>query len=331
MGKHTNISYCHHTFNPVIGCNEVSAGCAHCFAKQSTAARVARSKGIELWSKDGPRQRTSAAYWRQPLAWDRAAAAAGERRRVLNTLCDPLDPAWPIDVLADYFDLIRRTENLDWLLLTKRPELWSIRLDTISELVGSLELYKDFRAWLVSWLSGAAPANVWIGATVEHQPMADKRIPELLKIPARVRFLSCEPLLGPINLEMALEDFQPLNPDLSRKPAPIQWVICGGESGPHARPMHPDWARSLRDQCKAAGVPFFFKQWGEWLPDSQRAERMDITDIHRLGWGLLSPDGQFEREARRGYMPPTTGICRVGKARAGHLLDGVEILQIPKL
>ncbi|TAJ79033.1 DUF5131 family protein, partial [bacterium] len=154
--------------------------------------------------------------------------------------------------------------------------------------------------------------NVWLGVSVENQATADQRVPILLEMPAAVRFLSCEPLLGPIELLTWLEPQQEVDGDY--RPAysqfdSIDWVICGGESGPKARSMHPDWARSLRDQCGQAGVPFFFKQWGEWAPKEQWF--MVPADLHRF------QDGQE--------------MFRVGKFRAGRLLDEMEWDEMPGL
>jgi protein gp37 len=203
------------------------------------------------------------------------------------SLADWLDPNVPVEWLADLLRLWFACQNLDILALTKRPELWRERIELACGLAGEkAETDKNWSDWsdtwciLFDWLHGNPPANVWIGATVENQEMADKRIPELLKIPARVRFLSVEPMLGQVVCEDVMRrygcgcrchhsnDKNDLCGDggIIEFPA-IHWVICGGESGPHARPMHPDWARSLRDQCKAAGVPFFFKQWGAYWPD----------------------------------------------------------------
>jgi protein gp37 len=171
-------------------------------------------------------------------------------------------------------ELIMRTPNLDWLLLTKRPQNFKGRMNAALKRIlkatgGEPCNEADF---IDGWVNkcDTIPANVWIGATVENQARADERIPHLLSIPAKVRFLSCEPLLGPLDIEEHLED--QLDGGYVLGSAPIHWVICGGESGTHARAMHPEWARSLRDQCSAAGVPFFFKQWGEWLPGCQYRE-----------------------------------------------------------
>ena len=331
MGEETKIAWCDSTFNPWIGCTKVSPACANCYAETLMDTRWNRVK----WGKGQPRQRTSSANWKQPLAWEKQAAHTGIRRTVFcGSLCDWLDEEVPVEWLADLLDLIRQTPNLDWLLLTKRPELWHCRIYNAytPDVTGdNLPLLQWMGDWLCAWEEARGfslpphhrgkrpPLNVWIGVTVENQEMADKRIPELLKIPARVRFLSCEPLLGAVNMRAvayiraggqtiidALTGHMP-NAFSGTKPSwpRIDWVICGGESGPKARPMHPDWARSLRDQCKAAGVPFFFKQWGEWAPDC----------LHE--W---PPCRTIDRPS-----PGSRGVMfHCGKTRAGHLLDGVE-------
>jgi protein gp37 len=245
MSENSKIEWTDHTFNPWIGCAKVSPGCAHCYAETLMDTRYGRVK----WGKGQPRQRTSAANWRKPLQWNKATEGAKERPRVFcASLADWLDDEVPVEWLADLLDMIRRTPSLDWLLLTKRPENWAKlmnwcfgRLMTLTHGGNGLKEFVD------AWIHDAPPRNVWIGVTVEDQQRADERIPSILSIPARVRFLSCEPLLEGV-------DFGNL--------AGINWVICGGESGPKAHPMHPDWARSLRDQCAAAGVPFYMKQMG---------------------------------------------------------------------
>ena len=321
MAETTKIQWCDATFNPWIGCTKVSPGCAHCYAERDFDLR----KHVAKWGKGQPRHRTSEAYWKQPLKWDRAAARdawelkttgrvtdeSGEaiewhRPRIFcGSLCDWLDDEVPVEWLADLLDLIRRTPNLDWLLLTKRPKLWTQRIDR--QVLLRLEMMKEpataeLREWLVAWLNGTPPANVWIGTTVEDQARADERIPALLKIPARVRFLSVEPMLGPVRI-----DFSVRIKEESCTQSPIDWVICGGESGPKARPMHPAWARSLRDQCAAAKVPFLFKQHGEWWPAGARII-----------------------EGKEMVMMGNEAMYRVGKRAAGRLLDGREHNEFPR-
>ena len=284
MSRTTAISWADATFNSWIGCSKVSPGCAHCYA-QSYGHRF----GVE-WGPGKPRRRTSSAYWRQPLAWNKQAARqlvgyqnipdSGKKlyeyrrpRVFCGSLMDWLDPEVPVEWLADLLDLIRRTPNLDWLLLTKRPQLFTDRILAVKWDADSYwheHFTEGFAEWIRGWTDKSnptPPANVWLGATVEDQPHADERIPALLAIPAKVRFLSCEPMLGPVDLSLALQgwDVRQTMPDGDPEQFQteiINFVICGGESGPGCRPMDLAWARSLRDQCAAAGVAFWMKQLG---------------------------------------------------------------------
>jgi protein gp37 len=222
MGQQTRIEWSDHTFSPWRGCTKVSAGCAHCYAEEQSKRNP---KVLGEWGPQGQRAIAAESYWKDPPRWDRAAHRAGERRRVF---CASLG-----DVFEDRPELVeprRRllatiaaTPNLDWLLLIKRPE-------DVVRLAG-----------------GELPPSAWIGASVEDQAAAERRIPHLLKIPAVVRFLSVEPLLGPIA-------FTTLDG--------IAWGIVGGESGPRARPCDLGWIRSVVAQCRAYGVPPFVKQLG---------------------------------------------------------------------
>lgn len=281
--KNSKIEWTDHTFNPWIGCTKVSPGCANCYAES-----LDKRWGHKSWGPGASRRRTSAANWRQPLAWNKAAekaylslahsTPAGTpipfvRPRVFcASLADWLDDEVPIEWLADLLDMIRKTPHLDWLLLSKRPRNWDNRVGAACSWMSPLGPYAATKRWLFEWLGGwerenhRTPANIWIGTTVEDQARADERIPHLLRIPARVRFLSCEPLLGPVDCDFGHPKWRTAESYHSY----IHWVICGGESGPRARPMHPAWARSLRDQCAAAGVPFFFKQWGEHDQNGKR-------------------------------------------------------------
>jgi protein gp37 len=228
------------------------------------------------------------------------------------------------------FALIDATPNLDWLLLTKRPE--NIR-----------------KMWPAVGFPGAGVpgtlgrqlhlSNVWLGTSVENQEYADKRIPELLKCRdlSPVLFLSCEPLLGPIDLsypdslypdgpEYCCSGFEcgcrglPIDPPayLNKAFGGVDWVIAGGESGPQARPSDPDWFRSLRDQCQAAGVPFLFKQWGEWVPSDHDSVKMSDNEV--CPWNDKPRSDVIDTKQRDNS---NTVMCRVGKVRAGRVLDGV--------
>lgn len=330
--KDSKIEWTDHTFNPWIGCTKVSPGCAHCYAETLMDTRMGRAR----WGKGQPRARTSASNWKQPLRWDRAARierdatqAAGltgtayRRPRVFcASLADWLDDEVPIEWLADLLDLIRRTPHLDWLLLTKRPENWAPRMWAVeSELVRRSKVAgvaSESDRMVTAWIRRReAPANVWLGTTVEDQQRADERIPELLRTPARVRFLSCEPLLGPVNLTSILKDgigrdaLRVNDASMGESEHHLDWVICGGESGTCARPMHPAWARSLRDQCAAAGVPYLFKQWGEWIEHHHRPEAPRF-----MGWEFEFDDiGGMVRNPNKSFR----------------LLDGVEHNGFPEV
>jgi len=266
MSENTKIEWCDHTFNPWIGCARVSPGCDHCYAAVSTPVRAMKV----AWGQSEPRHRTAPGTWKDPIKWNARHAeffaAHGRRQRVFcASLADVFDNAVRPSWLVELFYLIAKTPNLDWLLLTKR-------IGNAAEMIRRTVQYVANTDEVWPW------ANVWLGATIVNQAEADRDIPKLLATPACVRFLSIEPLLGSIDLrleyrnDIARWDGQGRNLPLRR----IDWVIAGGESGPHARPMHPDWARSLRDQCAAAGVPFLFKQWGEW--------GMPTDDLSALDW-----------------------------------------------
>ena len=246
MAENSKIEWCHHTFNPWTGCTKIGPGCDHCYAEG-----WAKRSGIVQWGPGAKRRRTSEANWRQPVKWNTEAERLGVRYRVFcASLADVFDNAVPVEWRRDLFDLIERTPHLDWLLVTKRignvrqmiPDRWSVCM----------------------------PPNLWLGITVVNQAEADRDIPKLLGLKVSVRFLSMEPLLGPVDLRFHVFSEPTGNFRTHagkrqmelRKPVDggLHWVIVGGESGPGARPMHPQWARDLRDQCVAAGVPFFMKQ-----------------------------------------------------------------------
>lgn len=286
MSANSKIEWTDHTFNPWEGCQKVGPGCDSCYA-ETRNARFAGGTAIN-WGPGAPRRRTSASNWHKPIAWDAAHeqffAEHGRRQRVFcASLADVFDNAVDREWRDDLSNLIQDTPNLDWLLLTKR--------------IGNAG------AMLVQMFLDGTPDNVWLGATVVNQAEADRDIPKLLALPARVRFLSMEPLLGPVDLARAGLEIDMSGPLDAPPTTNIQWVIVGGESGPDARPMRPEWARSLRDQCAAAGVPFLFKQWGEWAPHDRGT--FDSTALATPG-ALDDPMGKF------------------GKKLSGRLLDGVQ-------
>ncbi|WP_316150078.1 phage Gp37/Gp68 family protein [Cupriavidus sp. BIC8F] len=314
MSENSKIEWTDHTFNPWEGCQKVGPGCDHCYA-ETRNARFAGGTAVN-WGPGAPRRRTSAANWRKPLAWsDRHAeffAEHGRRQRVFcSSLADVFDNAVDQAWREDLLELINHTPNLDWLLLTKR-------IGNVSSMVP------------IDWLNGDWPAHVWLGATIVNQAEADRDIPKLLDAPARVRFLSMEPLLGPVDLKLMRRAFG-FPKHITREgravgmPQGIHWVIVGGESGPGARPMHPDWARSLRDQCSAAGVPFLFKQWGEWAPGENapgpqtRTEQAAWFFANEWDFGGITP-----KQGEQMHVDDAPDVYRFGKKAAGRSLDGIQ-------
>jgi protein gp37 len=349
--ENSKIEWTDHTFNPWIGCTKIDEMCARCYAEVETFPRVQRANGRELWGKGKPRHRTSPNTWKQPLRWNAEAALLaaeelakwydGEPAKIIRprvfcaSMSDWLDDEVPIGWLADLLKLIHDTPNLDWLLLTKRPENFFTRLmEAMRYLVESASSPPESFTWeMCEWLQrwhsyNQPPTNVWIGTSVGTQKSANTRIPELLKIPARVRFLSCEPLLEGVDLRLKRNGHS-LHRTIGED---IHWVICGGESGSDARAMHPDWARSLRDQCQAAGVPFFFKQWGEWVGICQQSAQA-VRDA--VGHAKMKESGKVHVWPNAKPLgPPHFGMnfsYRVGKKVAGRILDGREWSEFPKI
>jgi protein gp37 len=269
MGANSKIEWTTHTFNPWWGCTKVSEACKHCYA-ESWAKRV----GQDVWGPKAARRTFGESHWREPLRWNREAVNSPTRPRVFcASMADVFeDRDELIPHRSRLFELVEATPNLDWLLLTKRPQ-------NIARLA----------CWGAAW-----PENVWLGTTVELQSRAEELLPHLEAIPARVRFISAEPLLGPLSLERWLGDT-------------IQWVITGGESGPKARPTSPTWVRSLLLQCMANQVAFHFKQWGDWAPE----------------------DGENLPAAKRRLAQDGTAMVRLGKHLSGRVLDGREWDEVP--
>ncbi len=362
--KNSSIEWCDHTFNPWIGCAKVSPACDNCYAEKSMPAIFQKIK----WGAKEPRHKTSANTWRQPIKWNKEAEiknkawqsfkqqypnltdleleAKGfikpQRPKVFcaslaDVFDNEVDPQWR----ADLFSLISQTPNLDWLILTKRIGNAQkmlrdalININLFGRGIGSDMMTK--------WIDNCQPKNVWLGITVCNQAEADRYIPKLLAVPAAKRFLSIEPMLGAIDLLVAFSKFQYQDFDGVRcaaMPREIDWVIVGGETGRHSRPMHPNWVRGLRDQCHDAGVPFFFKGWGDWSPYSCTFKNLSswvaedgskAVDIHReIGetiWQNSLNDAANNIPPKKRY----TLMEKVGKKSAGRMLDGVEHDGMPK-
>jgi len=308
-----------YSWNPWLGCTKVSPACDHCYA-ESWAKRTGQA---HLWN--GERRRTSEANWRQPIKWNRETEKSGIRRKVFcASLADVFDNQAPEEWRADMWATITITPNLDWLLLTKRPQ-------NIAKMLPIM--------WGDGW------PNVWLGTTAEDQKNLADRAWALSQIPAVVRFLSCEPLLESLNFVATNRWGTKWNVLTGRiiqsdsmvaQTGAFHWVIGGGESGPNARPMHPDWARSIRDQCAAADVPYFHKQNGEWAPGDAFGLVEDGPVTNRNGdvknWMrryVVCNDRADRLDAHSFTDHATNLVYRVGKKRAGALLDGREWREMP--
>jgi protein gp37 len=320
MAENSAIEWTDHTFNPWIGCTRVGPGCDHCYAADLSEARL----GVR-WGLGQPRRHTAASTWNQPRTWDRRAAKLRIRYRVFcASLADVFDNEVPAEWRAELFTLIRETPNLDWLLVTKR--------------IGNADK--------MAQAAGGWPQNVWLGATIVNQAEAGRDIPKLLAVEGpRFRFLSMEPLLGPVDLEQAWHGESALSSECwgdcawcekgytplwncqrdwsgaryeagAKQRSGLDWIIVGGESGPNARPMHPDWARSLRDQCADADVPFLFKRWGEWAP------LLSAATVDWPATNVAWPDGHVGAGSPRANGGKGEQLYRAAKKVAGRTLDG---------
>ena len=318
MTTNSAIEWTHHTFNPWWGCTKVSPACDHCYAEA-----IDKRTGGKHW---GPKayRRYVKQPWSEVWKWQAEAEQAGERRRVFcASMADIFEKSMScVDSNGNQLDtstgrlrqrvfqIIEQTPNLDWLLLTKR-------IENAPSMVPP--------SWTNAW-----PSNAWALATVGNQEEADRVVPKLLQIPAVVRGLSCEPLLGPVDLERAggLQEaaetchYGELHRRGECECSPgVDWVIAGGESGPGARPMRPDWVRSLRDQCVAAGVPFFFKQWGEFTPAQRDGNRLRVR---------VADDAPPRKKPRSHRFEDGQEMLAVGKKQAGRTLDGETWDQMPE-
>lgn len=321
--KNTTIEWTDHTLNFWWGCTKVSPACQHCYAESVAKVFGKRLFGtVPLWGSGKPRYERLEAARKEALAMNKKAAHLGSRPRVfVNSMSDWLDDEVPLGWLAFLLETLSLCPNLDFQVLTKRPENWAPRVEGVLKHIEGQPSWETapadapeckLRNFLADWfVLRTPPPNVWLGTTVENQEQANKRIPHLLEIPARRRFLSCEPLLGLVDIRhirIADDQWFPLQH--------LHWVIAGGESGGAARPMHPEWLRSLRDQCAAAQVPFLFKQWGEWISvDNTRHCQSEAARLDKGYPGHTFPDG--------------TLMLRLGDKHTGNNLDGQQHLNFP--
>ena len=285
----TKIEWTDATWNPLRGCTRVSEGCRNCYAERVAARFSGPGMAYEGTIKDGKWNgvvKTVPEALDQPLRWKRP------RRIFVNSMSDLFHETVSDQAIFAIFYVMACTPHHTYQVLTKRPARMVQWFDWVSRWDSTMQ------PRLAKMAGGKWPLpNVWLGVSVEDQDAADKRLPHLINTPAAVRWVSAEPLLGHVS-------FTGWDGKVQRNwlgEGGINWVVCGGESGHGARPMHPVWARNLRDECADAGAAFFFKQWGEYLPYGQSGAACGETHVHH----------QFAF-----YKP--------GKLRAGRLLDGRE-------
>lgn len=323
MADHTKIEWTDATWNPITGCSVISAGCKHCYAMKLAGTRMkheASRSGLTIDTAAGPvwtgEVRFNAKWLDQPLRWRRP------RRIFVCAHGDLFHENVPDAWIDRVFAVMALAPQHTFQVLTKRPE----RMHSYLQDSGHRTVLIGIDAASISGLDRDLPdgsqrwplpmPNVWLGVSVENQDAANERIPLLLQTPAAVRWISAEPLLGPIDLRWLITD--PTGNTRThhgkrqmelRSTGLLHWVIAGGESGGNARPMHPNWPMSLRDQCANAGVPFLFKQWGHWRPQERLEEGgvlvHGITGVTEKACGLRGPV-----------------MISVGKKVAGRLLDG---------
>lgn len=322
MGDKTGIEWTDATWNPVTGCTKVGTpGCDHCYA-ETFAERWRGTKGHYFETGFDVQLRPDKLGL--PLRWTKP------RRIFVNSMSDLFHDKVPDEYIARVFAVMALAPRHTFQLLTKRHGRMRSLLNSAYFLQAVGRVWAEPPSdWPLprDWRVPVWPLpNVWLGVSAEDQKRADHRIPALLDTPAAVRFVSAEPLLGPIDLHA-----DPIGKDSVFWIGHLDWVIVGGESGPSARPMHPDWARSLRDQCIGAGVPFLFKQWGDWVP-----ERLGLHGCNAPA-AFLSTGGQVRllvdgKPAHAPFAPAgDMTIRRVGKKRAGRELDGRTWDQYPEV
>lgn len=367
MSDKSKIEWTEATWNPLRGCSIVSDGCRNCYAMH-VAHRFSKPgqpyDGLTRQTAKGPRWTGKIMLvpekLSEPLRWRKP------RRIFVNSMSDLFHEDVPFEFIAAVFAVMAAASDHQFQVLTKRPHralqffrFLATHFDdpegkqitapvrVLSHYLSQYQEHIPVAHQLLPMMldnpefAARAPwplPNVWLGVSVEDQETANERIPLLLETPAAVRWLSCEPLLGAIGLDETsagdalsecVDHYPPDCPaccDLGR----IHWVVAGGESGKDARPMHPDWVRSLRDQCQAAGVPFFFKQWGEYVPTAD----LDIEDRLRFEQATVMPDGRVRQwqpdyPKIRAVHSRMASMRRVGKKSAGRLLDGIQHDEMP--
>lgn len=341
MAGNSSIEWTDATWNPIAGCTPVSPGCKHCYA--ATMARRLEAMGQEKYVGTAERRGDVDVFTgkitfdekalRAPLRWRKP------RRVFVNSMSDLFHEDVPYEFIDRVFAVMALCEDHTFQVLTKRPDRAARYFDvhfTRHKMAAQAAEFSGCRderygCDLAICNSEFPLPNVWFGTSVEDQQRADERIPQLIKIPAAVRFLSCEPLLGPVDLTPP--DLRGGNVNVDSWLQELSWIIVGGESGHHARPMHPKWARDIRDRClnrtdmgRPWPLPFFFKQWGEYVPSEGSG---GWTWQTKCCFTLYDDGKKYDPKEvlDRSFHPES--MARVNKKRAGRLLDGVEHNDFP--
>ncbi|GAB6125051.1 phage Gp37/Gp68 family protein [Humidesulfovibrio idahonensis] len=343
------------SWNPVIGCTKCSPACDNCYAErlhtQRHQALLAGKKMPDCYRRPFDMPCFVTARINEPLHWRKP------QRIFVGNMGDLFHENFAFEWLDFIFGTMAACQQHTFMLLTKRPERMAAYIQDLSGRYGPV--------WPHPLTGKRKPCfplpNVWLGTTIWDQASADRAVPILLSTPAAKRFVSVEPMLGPVSLAKAYrylggDWLYPLQPQSAREKIQadgppsdpqgwpsLDWVICGGETGPGARPMHPDWPCKLRDDCEAAGVPFFFKQWGEWGPTHVNGHGPVWWSFENYshycakahthmskGDKLICPDGHIPTDGREdGKSYPMYPTRRVGKAKAGRVLDGRTWEEVP--
>ena len=339
MGDATKIEWTDATWNPVVGCSKVSAGCKNCYAERlshrnACASRAKKAKGEnpgrlayyeEIVTEEG---RFNGEVKYVPEALDQPIRWKKPRRIFVNSMSDLFHPEVPLDVIDRVFGIMLAADHHVFQLLTKRPERMRDYLgeeDVFHRIIQAAEsdgLFERLNDRLIGW----PMRHVWFGVSVEDQETANSRIPFLIDTPASVRWVSYEPALGPFNPHPWIcqhggvdRPEQRFSSWCSPVFGGIDWIVAGGESGPGARPAHPEWFRSVRDQCADARVAFHMKQWGAWAPESEAAGNLSRETARTALYVAL--DGTT-RPAATGSREDAVTVQRLGKKLAGRTLDG---------
>jgi protein gp37 len=350
VGDKTGIEWTDATWNPVTGCDRVSPGCDHCYAM--TLAPRLKAMGSAHYQTDGDPRTSGPGFGlaMHPDALDKPIRWRRPRRIFVNSMSDLFHKDVTQEFIAQVFAVMALAAHHQFQVLTKRPGRMRslLRSEDFHEQVveevttmiaagtkGPVEFMRTDAEHGNLWGPSTWPlANVWLGTSVEDQKWADVRVPLLLDTPAAVRFLSMEPLLGPVDLARALDRWEPNGAEWDAAPAGrfyarqmLHWIIVGGESGDGARPMHPQWARDLRDQAEKAQIAFLFKQWGAWASAEDSGVRNVRMSKNRFQYESVrfAPDGTAYRADQPDLYshPGMTSMLRVGKHKAGRSLDGV--------